>query len=242
LRSPLRINIPLFILSDLHANGPAIRSVAESIPDSATVVFVGDAVGYYDDPNYACDYLRDRAAIAIAGNHDLYVTGKLPYELVRECKYRIQWTREKLTARNLKWLEELPLQHIFDPEEPFQLVVGEEIVEFTSLMLAHGSPGNCEQYIYPDTPIDFECENGTLAVFGHTHHPMFRRTAFGAVINPGSIGQPRDRIPSSSYATINFLSRAVNYLRIPYDHIGYAETLHKNGFDEESIRLLTRTK
>ena len=241
MSSPLQIDKPFVILSDLHANGVALRAVAESIPDNANVLFAGDVVGYYDEPNFACDYLRDRANIAIAGNHDLYVTGKLTYPPERESKYRIQWTRETLTARNLRWLEELPLQYLFNTEEAFQIEVAGEIVELNSLMLAHGMPGNSERYIYPNTVIDFESEIGTLVILGHTHHPMLRRTDFGAVLNPGSIGQPRDRNPSSSYATINFSSRSIDHLRVPYDHIGYAATLREKGFDEESIGILTRT-
>lgn len=219
----------------------ALRAVMDSIPAEANVLFAGDAVGYYDEPNYVCDFLRDRANFAIAGNHDLYVTGKLPYKMANEAKYRIQWTREKLSAKNYQWLDELPLQQVLRTEKTFHLGISSETVELNSLILAHGVPGNCERYVYPDTPIDFVCAPGTLVILGHTHHPMLRRTGFGLVVNPGSIGQPRDRNPSSALAHIDLLEGTIYLRRVPYDHSEYAIYLRDRNFDEESIRILTRT-
>jgi predicted phosphodiesterase len=237
----LSTNYQLVMLSDIHANGPSIREVANKIPDDAVVVFLGDAVGYYDEPNFACDYLKDRANFALAGNHDRYTTGQLPYPTERDSKYRIQWTRDVLTSRNLKWLEELPTELSLKLPNPFLLRFGENIKEIRSVQLAHGAPGNCEKYVYPDSNIEFDLPDGTLALLGHTHHAMIRTTKFGVVLNPGSIGQPRDRNPASSFATIDFPTGSITHHRISYNHKEYARVLTENGFDEESISMLTRT-
>ena len=203
-------------------------------------MFLGDAVGYYDEPNFVCDFLRDRANYAIAGNHDRYVTGQLNYPLDRESKYRIQWTKSQLTPRNLQWLDDLPGELSLHLDNSTSVVVNGERIGFQSLFLAHGSPGNCERYIYPNTDINFECDDGTLLLLGHTHHPMIRKADFGAVLNPGSVGQPRDRNPSSSYMTIDFEDGNINIHRSAYEHISYAESLLNKEFDKESVWLLTR--
>jgi predicted phosphodiesterase len=230
----------LFVISDIHANGPSLREIARSIPDHALVTFLGDAVGYYDEPNFVCDFLRDRANYAIAGNHDRYVTGRLAYPLERELKYRIQWTRSQLTPRNLRWLDDLPGELSLKLDKATTLEVSGDIVEFQSLRLAHGSPGDCEQYIYPNTDINFACETGTLLLLGHTHHPMIRRADFGAVLNPGSVGQPRDRNPSSCFASINFGTQSFTFERTAYPFLEYAAALLNKDFDKESVSLLTR--
>jgi predicted phosphodiesterase len=242
LKPIVRIDTDLVVLSDLHSNGPSIREVARQIPHDAIVAFLGDAVGYYDEPNFVCDFLRDRANYAIAGNHDRYVTGQLPYSSTRESSYRIEWTKEQLTPQNLKWLEELPSEILLSLEPAVSLSLEENRVEFNSIFMAHGSPGNCEKYVYPDTEIDFDCDVGTIVLLGHTHHPMIRRTEFGVVINPGSVGQPRDYNPSSSYLLINTVKEHFEIKRNRYNHSDYARQLSEKGFDPYSIGLITRIK
>lgn len=231
----------LIVLSDLHSNGPSLREVSRLIPDHAIVMFLGDAVGYYDEPNFVCDFLRDRANYAIAGNHDRYVTGQLTYPSERESKYRIQWTKSQLTTRNLQWLDDLPGELSLHLDQTKTIDTNGEKIDFRLLHLAHGSPGSCEKYIYPNTDINFECETGTLLLLGHTHHPMMRRTDFGAVVNPGSVGQPRDRNPASSYLSIDLSNGSCRLQRTTYGHLNYAKSLLKKDFDQESVTLLTRT-
>ncbi len=108
------------------------------------------------------------ANYAIAGNHDRYVTGQLTYPSERESKYRIQWTKSQLTTRNLQWLDDLPGELSLHLDQTKTIDTNGEKIDFRLLHLAHGSPGSCEKYIYPNTDINFECETGTLLLLGHT--------------------------------------------------------------------------
>ncbi len=99
-------------------------------------MFLGDAVGYYDEPNFVCDFLRDRANYAIAGNHDRYVKGQLNYPSERESKYRIQWTKSQLTPRNLQWLDDLPGELSLHLDQTKTIDTSDEKIDFRLVHLA----------------------------------------------------------------------------------------------------------
>lgn len=232
-------NTPVYLISDIHANLPALMAVLQIIPKDCLVICAGDIVGYYINPNEVCSILRDRDVLCIQGNHDKYVLGTLNYSPDRDQKYRTELTRQVLSQDNKDWIASLPdLLHIqfrTDPLDIFSAAV--------SIHVAHGTPTDIEEYVYPDTPIDFlSTEDSDVLVLGHTHHPMLRHAGEISVVNPGSVGQPRDRIQTASIASIDLASMKIQFCRVPYCVDKYEQSLRSAGVHPSMIEILSRSK
>jgi putative phosphoesterase len=219
------------VLSDVHANLPALDAVLADIGAPDRIVCCGDVVGYYADPNEVCDRLRSVGAQVIRGNHDAYVTGQLAPDPVRLATYRTEWTRERLTRANLDWLNDLPL---------------ELRLEWDSMraVVRHANPWDEETYLFEDSPaIDaVEVPRDEFLILGHTHRPMLKRASGGYILNPGSVGQPRDWNPRASYATIDTDSGNVEIRRVPYDVSALQARLGSMAWDPLTIEILGREK
>ncbi|MGH9870296.1 MAG: metallophosphoesterase family protein [Candidatus Polarisedimenticolia bacterium] len=216
------------ILSDLHANVHATDAVLADARRRGydRVVCLGDLVGYGAHPNEVIDRLRDLAGCAfVRGNHDKAACdisdGESFNDAAREA---LAWTRAALTPDNRAWLRMLP-------EGP---------VNAGGLLLSHGSPRDEEAYILGETDAQEAMSACTepLALFGHTHfaglfmagtgqRPSALLLAQGGVValprgrrcllNPGSIGQPRDHEPRASYALHDDATATVEIVRVAYD-------------------------
>src|SRR5262249_50200399 len=129
-------------------------------------------------------------AHVVRGNHDAYVLGRLEFRPMPSL--RIEWTRETLRRDNLEWLASLPSE----------LRLG---CDGKTIVARHASPWDEETYLYPDSPrlSEVRLAPAEILVVGHTHHPMIRRLDGGLLVNPGSVGQPRDRDPRPSYMILD---------------------------------------
>ncbi|MFJ2483004.1 metallophosphoesterase family protein [Pseudomonas sp. NPDC087598] len=239
LQLPLPVRkTPVFIIADVHANLPALVAVLNSIPAGADILCAGDLLGYYTEPNEVCRLLIERKVHCIKGNHDKYVLGELEYPQSRESKYRIQQTRDALHLENLEWVASLPdaidVTFTLNPDDGPQTIC--------RLKIAHGSPNNAEEYIYKNTDIEFSWPDQTeYLVLGHTHHPMQRALDSGIIINPGSVGQARDRIPGACYAAFNPAVKKVEFFRAKYDIESYQKKLRDHCIQDAMIEILSRT-
>ena len=216
------------ILSDIHANHEALSAVLAHVKrkrwDKAIVL--GDLVGYGANPNQAVDLVRRlKPLVAIRGNHDKVCSGIEDGEMFnRVALQAAMWTRQKLTPSNLRWLQSLP-------EGPV-VVDGEFAV-------AHGTPIDEDAYIFGEIEAlnVFRQTAFPLCFFGHSHFPVvfglspeaiqtvltsppsfrFRlEPGLRYLINPVSIGQPRDGIPLASFAMFDSGTRTVSVYRLPY--------------------------
>jgi predicted phosphodiesterase len=216
------------ILSDIHSNHEALAAVLAHVKrkrwDKAIVL--GDVVGYGANPNQAVDQVRRlKPLVAIRGNHDKVCSGIEDGEMFnRVALQAAMWTRSKLTPSNLRWLQSLP-------EGPV-VVDGEFAV-------AHGTPIDEDAYIFGEIEAlnVFRQTAFPLCFFGHSHFPVVFGLSPDAIqtvltappafryrlepgvrylINPGSIGQPRDGIPLASFAMFDSGTRTVSVYRLPY--------------------------
>jgi diadenosine tetraphosphatase ApaH/serine/threonine PP2A family protein phosphatase len=213
------------ILSDIHSNLEAFKAVLDDAGAVEQIWCLGDIVGYGPDPNACVELLRSHAHLCIAGNHDWATLGKLDLrDFNPDAREANLWNREQLTADNLAYLEGLPER----------LVEG----EFT---LAHGSPRHpiWEYVIYTSTAnTNFEFFDTPYCFVGHTHTPaIFRQLPNSQnacesitpvidqpvhlegdrlLMNPGSVGQPRDGDPRASYAILDVESFTLEYHRVVY--------------------------
>jgi len=229
------------ILSDIHSNKEALSAVLSHVRRKRCdkVVFLGDLVGYGANPNQTIDMLRARRPLAaIRGNHDKVCSGIENGELFNRIALEAaMWTRRKLTRLNLHWLRALP-------QGPM-LVDG-------AFAISHGTPIDEDAYIFGEIEAlnVFRQTEYPLCFFGHSHFPVIFALSTDAIttiltvapsfrfkmqegvrylINPGSIGQPRDGNPLASYAIYDSDSRVVTINRMEYHVAETQEKIRKAG-------------
>lgn len=214
------------VLSDVHANLEALEAVLADAGPVDDVWFLGDAVGYGPDPNACVERLLGLAPrYWLAGNHDLAALGQMDLaDFNPEARLAAEWTGRTLKAPVRKQLE------CVSPR--LDLPTG-------AYTLVHGSPRHpvWEYILDVGTATDnFEAFDTPIAFFGHTHVPVIYEQALDGtlrlavplgqrlapgearrLINPGSVGQPRDGDPRASYLLLDEATGAVTYRRVAYD-------------------------
>lgn len=242
--------MPYLILSDIHGNHEALGAVLEDARGRYNrILCLGDLVGYGADPNPVTEWVRLNAASVIRGNHDRACTGTdLLENFNPAARASALWTRSTLTPDNRTYLEHLargPLRVTHNGADGgFDLV--------------HGSPLDEDEYLVGPEDVRFlgEYLDTKLTFFGHTHLQggfllgprKVQRLMPGRIlqlepdyyylINPGSVGQPRDGDPRAAYALYSPEERTITYGRVPYD-IGKAaaKILHAELPESLALRL-----
>ncbi|MHC4592415.1 MAG: metallophosphoesterase family protein [Planctomycetota bacterium] len=183
------------LISDVHGNLEALQAVLDDIGDADVICCVGDTVGYGPNPNECCELLRERSVQSVKGNHDNTCA---TLEDIEPCssmaRQSFHWTHEKLIDQNKEWLRNLPLQLNLD-----------------GMSLVHGCPGTPSDmlntyvldYFYSHEHYErlLRMVPGRRLVLGHTHIPLSHGLN-SKVVNPGSVGQPRDGDWRPAYATV----------------------------------------
>ena len=216
------------VISDLHSNAEALKAVINRMRRKKyhRVICLGDFVGYGAQPNQVLDTMRLWKArkLYIRGNHDRVVAGHEEGEQFNTAaKAAALWTRDHLSAPNRRFLQGLPLGPIEDGD----------------VLVCHGAPHNEDEYVFHDGHAFqiFENTGARLVLFGHTHLPAIfamdrHHRVYGGVvtgetifhlepqlrylINPGSVGQPRDGDPRAAYAIVDTALRRVELYRTRY--------------------------
>ena len=215
--------LPYLILSDIHANQEALNAVTQDAAGRFEgIVCLGDLVGYGADPNAVVEWARAHVNVIIRGNHDQASIGMADMEDYNPAaRASTIWTRQTLTPENRRYLERLPRGPL----------------PFAGCDLVHGSPLDENEYIL--TVEDATATRPFLAApvtfFGHTHRQggfLVARSAARKIatdqileiekahsylVNPGSVGQPRDGDPRAAYALFWPQEQVVEFRRIAYD-------------------------
>jgi diadenosine tetraphosphatase ApaH/serine/threonine PP2A family protein phosphatase len=224
----------ILLFSDIHANLEAFEACLAAAPAHDIVVNLGDLVGYGASPNEVIARAQSIGKFFVRGNHDKAVCGLMDMgDFNPIAALAASWTRDQLTAENLEWLRALP-------HGPVQ------IEDLAGLQFVHGSPLDEDEYLITleDASAPLQVSQAPITFFGHTHiQGVFstigdeiedRRPAYKTVgqsevsefraeenirylINPGSIGQPRDSDWRAAFALYDTESRVVAYYRVPYD-------------------------
>jgi putative phosphoesterase len=223
--------VKVAVLSDIHANLPALQAVLEDLPPVDARVVCGDLVGYYPDADPVCDLLRGLDAHVIRGNHDAYVIGALAPAAEHAAAYKTAWTQAHLSAPNRRWLEGLPVELGFRWDG-------------LKVSVRHASPWDEESYLYADSPrlAEVVLQHDEMLLLGHTHHPMQVAAGAGRILNPGSVGQPRDWNPLASYAVLDTRARTAQLRRVAYDVGAFQARLRALGWDAALIDILGRKR
>lgn len=211
------------ILSDIHANLEALEAVLADAHTLSCTEFVclGDVVGYNANPGECVARIRELACPVVKGNHDEQASTAFTREGFNElAEEAIDWTREHLSNDDKTWLANLPLTR--------------QVRDFTLVHATLDTPGHWA-YVFNDLDAvaSFTYQHSPLCLFGHTHWPTafvlddsVRRIPTGQIllaagkkylINPGSIGQPRDRDWRAAYCVYDTERQVVEQRRVKYD-------------------------
>ncbi|HEV2401765.1 MAG TPA: metallophosphoesterase family protein [Candidatus Sulfotelmatobacter sp.] len=224
----------ILLLSDIHANLEALDACLGNAPSHDLIVNLGDIVGYGASPNEVTDRSRKIGSIFVRGNHDKAATGLMDLEDFNPmAAAAAMWTRNELTPENLHWLRELPRGPVSLPE-------------FSDIQIVHGSPNDEDEYVVSlgDALAPLITLTTPLTFFGHTHlqggffangssadgyRPEYRTVGQAEsvplqlknnvryLINPGSVGQPRDGDWRAAFALYDTDAQVVHFHRIPYN-------------------------
>lgn len=202
------------IFSDIHANCSALKAVYKDLElNNCQKIFVlGDLVGYYYNPSYVVNKIKnDPRCVVIKGNHEeLLLKSINDKHFADKCfkKYGsgLNVAIKTLNQEQLNWIKELP-----------QSISVE--IDGLKLGLYHGSDQHINEYIYPDTAttrLKSIVSKNDFLFFGHTHYPTVFPINDSMIVNPGSIGQPRDVGSLASYVILNTDNSSIVNRRIPF--------------------------
>ncbi|WP_416838183.1 metallophosphoesterase family protein [Haloferax sp. DFSO52] len=212
----------LGVISDVHGNLPALDAVLSDMPPVDTIVCAGDVVGYNPWPDACVTELSNRDIPTISGNHDRAVIEGTGFRFNSLAAAGVDFARDELSPSSLDWLRSLP--------ERRTLADGR-------VTLVHGHPSDPDRYTYPDDFSPALLFGEELLVLGHTHIQSHRIFDEGIVLNPGSVGQPRDGDPRAAYAVVDVDEMVVDEHRVGYDIDRVAERVREVGLPE---RIATR--
>jgi putative phosphoesterase len=229
----------LLLLADIHANLEALQTVLDVPHDRA--ICLGDIVDYGPDSDRCIDLLRKKNIPTVRGNHDNAVAFKVDCQCGYKYRYLSVATREYtweiLDRPRMEYLQKLPL------------LIKEEI-DGKRLYLTHASPRSMFEYIKPETPDEEilrmiegapEPLDADFLAIGHSHIPMNRKLGNLTIINPGSVGQPRDGDIRAGCAVFETETGKTEFLRLEYDVDAVCEKIKERmPHAEELIGILRR--
>lgn len=213
----------LAILADIHSNLHALKVVSEEITKANIdlVACAGDIVGYGANPNECCTIVRDSAKHIVFGNHERAALTRDTIWMNPHAAKASAWTADALNAGSRSFLSRLELESRFD-------------LSSKSVAMFHGSVGSDIEYVYEDNLSDdlLSKANADILILAHTHVPYVRRFRSGLILNPGSVGQPRDGDPRASFAVYDSEDDSCVIRRVKYDVEGAYEAILSRGLPE----------
>lgn len=240
------------ILSDIHANLTALDAALAAAKNRwHKAACLGDLVGYGPEPNEVIERVRSIGAVTIRGNHDKAVSGLVDAEDFNPLARSVTlWTREKLLPANLEYLANLPHGPI----------------TMDGLSIIHGSVHDEDEYVFgPTQALEGLLDSPSpVTFFGHTHiqggftlrddqvsvqylkpaeNNLFTTMAIengtSYLLNPGSIGQPRDGDPRAAFAIADLENQSVEFWRVPYDIEAVQNRMTQAGLPEPLVLRLS---
>jgi predicted phosphodiesterase len=228
------------IISDIHGNIEALTEVLGELDSLGVekIFCLGDIVGYGASPNECLQKIIERDVLCIMGNHDREaVSEEHPSSFNEDAKRAILWTREELTAEHKDFLRSLSPQRTFEEKT----------------ILCHGSPRSVDEYIFSadraSTVLSWlrlQSPATRNVFFGHTHLQMYISTepnsevgdlsepvhlneAYIHLINPGSVGQPRDGFQAASFLVFDNEAATIEFMNVTYNVKKAASKIEKAG-------------
>jgi diadenosine tetraphosphatase ApaH/serine/threonine PP2A family protein phosphatase len=232
------------VLSDIHANLAALDAVLAVVGAIDAVWHLGDVVGYGPDPDAVVERLRSLESVGVQGNHDAAAVGGPEIEWFNpDARRAMEWTRAVIADVTRGWLADLPAT----------LVHGDTT-------LVHGSPRDPIWEYVTSVPVartNLAALKTRVGLLGHTHLPMAFIENDGAIevvspssgsvlelrgrralVNPGSVGQPRDGDPRSAFLVLDTASDTITWHRVAYDIGGVQAAMRAAGLPGSLVARL----
>lgn len=211
------------ILGDVHGNLEALDAVCAVAREKGvnTWIQLGDVVGYGPDPEVCIERVQELEALVVAGNHDWAVSGRIDADTFNPiAREAVTWTRDRLSETQLDWLDSLPLVATHE----------------SGVTCVHGALHEPEEFHYVQDLAtawrELQILGSGIAFNGHSHVPVIHALApdlvrserrvldlaptQAALINPGSVGQPRDGIPEAAFGILDLEQQRYELFRVPY--------------------------
>ncbi|MEO0179903.1 MAG: metallophosphoesterase family protein [candidate division WOR-3 bacterium] len=228
------------IISDAHGNLEATEAVLADIEKNANpdeIWFLGDSVGYGPQPSEVLSLIRENASIILRGNHDTALFDPQSFDdLNPRARVALEWTKERIGEQDVDFLRKLP---VFREDEE------------NRVLLCHASPHEPSEwhYIFTDEDAEraFSATESPIIITGHSHLPLCFTRKKGItsqvhgpealslnpdaryLLNPGSVGQPRDGDPRASYAVLDTEAGRFSVRRVEYDLRAVAKKIADSG-------------
>jgi putative phosphoesterase len=219
----------ILLVADIHGNWPALQAIEEPCD---LCICLGDLVDYAVEPAPCIDWVRRQAHYTVRGNHDHGVAQNVVVAGRNGFKYLTgvtrQLTRERLSPDDLRFLAGLPVTQAVTVDE-------------TRLFLVHATPRDpLDEYAHPDVEFwkrRLQNVDADVICVGHTHQPYILEVEDRLIINPGSVGQPRDGDPRASYAVID--NNRVEVKRIEYPVEATVRAVQESTLPEPAKEMLS---
>ncbi len=184
----------------------------KSVENADHILCAGDLVGYNPWPNESIRLIQEKGIQSVMGNHDAAIVDESYDTMNPQAKSALQYTHKIISEENIEYLNSLSKKLTIQ-------------VEDITLCAYHGSPlSPLRQYVYPWAPRRFlrtlvDMVEGNILILGHTHIPMIFTFTDKLLINPGSVGQPRDKNPQASYMILQIEGTKINleHHRVDYN-------------------------
>ena len=233
------------ILGDIHANLDALNVVLDDCQREGVTEYLctGDVVGYNACPHECVQIIRDLGCPVVKGNHDHYISSDQNFDDISPNAAEVlRWTRDRLTDEEIQWLRDLPF-----------------VVTKMGISLVHATMDGPQQFGYVfdhlQAEANFVHQKTSLCFYGHTHCPMIFEKQMNGIyridaqdfklpmgrkyfINVGSVGQPRDGDPRSSYVIYDPAQRLVRFRRLEYDIAAAQARIRAAGLPERLAQRL----
>ena len=238
------------VISDIHSNLEALTAflkAAENLDIDKTIC-LGDIVGYNANPNECIELLREREVHCLLGNHDSRVVGfEDPADFNLHASEAVYWTRDAISQENLTFLTNLPRNFLVNNKflavhgwvnDTDRYIMGQRDAErnFALMVEKKATLGLCF-FGHTHVPVAYAMKGEELSVV--TENPFKLEKGVRYLVNPGSIGQPRDRDPRASFLVYDAKKKKVTFHRVDYDIHATTEKILAAGLPE---RLAERLK
>jgi putative phosphoesterase len=202
------------VLSDIHGNKVALDAVLDDMPPVDRLLCAGDVVGYNPWPAACVEFIRERSVPTVMGNHDRATAGSGTFGFNSMAGAGVEYAREQLSEKQIAFLA---ARQEFDDR----------------VRIVHGHPNDPDRYTYPAQFGPELLGEESVLVMGHTHVQAHEIYGDGIVMNPGSVGQPRDGDPRAAYAVLDLDAMDVTEHRVEYDIERVQEAVQKEELPEQ---------
>jgi predicted phosphodiesterase len=221
--------VKIGLLSDIHANHPALEAVLDDCPSVDKIVCAGDIIGYNPWPAACIDRIRSVASVVVQGNHDRMIDTPQQYEHNKMAHAGLKYAEEELSSEQRAWLKRLPEQTDI-ADGAYRLVH------------SHPDPDQLDSYVTSEEFAELQpyLDEYDGLILGHTHIQHKTTIDGKLIVNPGSVGQPRDSDPTAAYAVLDTGRNTVALRRTAYDIDSVNNKITLDGLPAETGERLFR--